>query len=225
MITRKRIFAVTILLLIIGLTIWIYFEYGKDLVKFISDRERFKGWIDSLGYWGWLAIVGLAVLQVLIAVLPAGPFQIAAGYVYGPLLGTFLYVLGATFAALIVLLLVRVFGTRLVKLFVSQEKIDSYSFIHDSDKVARVLFVIFLIPGTPKDVLTYIAGLTDVKIGPWIVINIVGRFPAAVLTILCGHALGQKNYFHAGLYIGIAALICIVGALCYGIYLKKRKSK
>ena len=225
MITRKRIFAVTLLLLIIGLTIWIYFEYGKDLVKFISDRGRFKAWIDSLGMYGYLAIIVLAVIQVLVAVLPAGPFQIAAGYVYGPILGTFLYVIGATLAAVVVLLLVRVFGTKLVKLFVSQEKLDSYSFIHDSDKVARVLFIIFLIPGTPKDVLTYIAGLTDIKIGPWIVINIVGRFPAAVLTILCGHALGQKNYFQAGLYIGIAALICLIGAICYGIYLKKRKNK
>ena len=225
MLRKKRILAVAILLLIVLLSLWIYFEYGKDLVKFISDRDRFKVWIDGLGIYGYLAIIVLAVIQVLVAVLPAGPFQIAAGYVYGPILGTFLYVIGATLAAIVVLLLVRVFGTKLVKLFVSQEKIDSYSFIHDSDKVARVLFIIFLIPGTPKDVLTYIAGLTDIKIGPWIVINIVGRFPAAVLTILCGHALGQKNYFQAGLYIGIAALICIIGAFFYGIYLKKRKGK
>lgn len=117
----------------------------------------------------------------------------------------------------LVFLLVRKFGMGFVELFISRKQIDSIHFLKNTQKLQSILFFIFLIPGTPKDVITYLAGLTELPLRSWIFICFVGRFPAILLTALSGSALGSARY-------GIVAAVIVVFAVFYliGMRLYKR---
>ena len=180
----------------------------RPLVSFASNPEILRGWMQELGIWGILIFGVFNFLQVVFAVIPGGPFELAAGYILGVVPGTLLCDITMTISSVVVFLLVRKFGIRFVELFISRRQIENMEFLKDNQKVQSVLFFIFLLPGTPKDVVTYLAGLTNLSLKSWIFICFVGRFPAILLTALGGSALGSAKY-------GIVAAVIVVFAVAY----------
>ena len=180
----------------------------RPLVSFASNPEILRVWMQDLGIWGILIFGIFNFLQVVFAVIPGGPFELAAGYILGGVPGTLLCDITMTISSVVVFLLVRKFGIRFVELFVSRRQIENMGFLKDNQKVQSVLFFIFLLPGTPKDVVTYLAGLTNLSLKSWIFICFVGRFPAILLTALGGSALGNAKY-------GIVAVVIVVFAVAY----------
>lgn len=180
----------------------------RPLVSFASNPEILRVWMQDLGIWGILIFGIFNFLQVVFAVIPGGPFELAAGYILGVVPGTLLCDITMTISSVVVFLLVRKFGIRFVELFVSRRQIENMGFLKDNQKVQSVLFFIFLLPGTPKDVVTYLAGLTNLSLKSWIFICFVGRFPAILLTALGGSALGNAKY-------GIVAVVIVVFAVAY----------
>ena len=187
-----------------GLTMLLW----RPLVFFASNPEILRVWMQDLGIWGILIFGIFNFLQVVFAVIPGGPFELAAGYILGVVPGTLLCDITMTISSVVVFLLVRKFGIRFVELFVSRRQIENMGFLKDNQKVQSVLFFIFLLPGTPKDVVTYLAGLTNLSLKSWIFICFVGRFPAILLTALGGSALGNAKY-------GIVAVVIVVFAVAY----------
>ena len=187
-----------------GLTMLLW----RPLVSFASNPEILRVWMQDLGIWGILIFGIFNFLQVVFAVIPGGPFELAAGYILGVVPGTLLCDITMTISSVVVFLLVRKFGIRFVELFVSRRQIENMGFLKDNQKVQSVLFFIFLLPGTPKDVVTYLAGLTNLSLKSWIFICFVGRFPATLLTALGGSALGNAKY-------GIVAVVIVVFAVAY----------
>ena len=143
---------------------------GIPLVKFASEPEKFRAWIDETGIWGRLAFIGMTILQIVIALLPGEPFELAAGYVFGAVEGTILCILASTLGSMLVFWLVRKYGVRLVEIFFSEEKLRSVKFLKTSSKRDFLFLVIFMLPGTPKDLLCYFAGLTDMPFSLWLMI-------------------------------------------------------
>ena len=180
----------------------------RPLVSFASNPEILRGWMQELGIWGILIFGVFNFWQVVFAVIPGGPFELAAGYILGVVPGTLLCDITMTISSVVVFLLVRKFGIRFVELFISRRQIENMEFLKDNQKVQSVLFFIFLLPGTPKDVVTYLAGLTNLSLKSWIFICFVGRFPAILLTALGGSALGSAKY-------GIVAAVIVVFAVAY----------
>ena len=187
-----------------GLTMLLW----RPLVSFASNPEILRVWMQDLGIWGILIFGIFNFLQVVFAVIPGDPFELAAGYILGVVPGTLLCDITMTISSVVVFLLVRKFGIRFVELFVSRRQIENMGFLKDNQKVQSVLFFIFLLPGTPKDVVTYLAGLTNLSLKSWIFICFVGRFPAILLTALGGSALGNAKY-------GIVAVVIVVFAVAY----------
>ena len=187
-----------------GLTMLLW----RPLVSFASNPEILRVWMQDLGIWGILIFGIFNFLQVVFAVIPGGPFELAAGYILGVVPGTLLCDITMTISSVVVFLLVRKFGIRFVELFVSRRQIENMGFLKDNQKVQSVLFFIFLLPGTPKDMVTYLAGLTNLSLKSWIFICFVGRFPAILLTALGGSALGNAKY-------GIVAVVIVVFAVAY----------
>lgn len=180
---------------------------GRPLVQFVSEPERFRAWVDAHGVWGRLAFVGMVILQVFVAVIPGEPLEIGAGYAFGAVEGTLLCVAGMTLGGLLVFGFVRRFGVRAVELFIPREKIESIRFLRDSKRAALLTAVVFLLPGTPKDVLSYCAGLTSIRLPQWLLITSLCRVPSIVTSTLGGDALGAGQLIRA-LWI-FAATICI----------------
>ncbi len=189
----------------------------NPILSFIEDPASLSLWIEEAGLWGPIVFMLLNTLQVLLAIIPGGPFEVAAGALFGPWLGTLMCDIAMSLGGVITFLFVRKFGMKFIELFTTREKIESVKFLHSNEKSTTLLFLFFLLPGTPKDLMCYVVGLTDIKLSAWTLINMVGRFPAILLSALGGSALGEQRY---GIFIGAFAIIIVFYFL--GTYLYKK---
>ena len=196
---------------------------GNWLSSF-SD-EGFRAYIQSFGAAGWLVLLVLQFLQVFIALIPGEILETGAGYAFGPLWGTLICYGGVALASTVVFLLTRRFGVKLVEVFVSREKINDLGFLRSEKKRNMLIFVLFLIPGTPKDLLTYFVGLTDIKLGTFLFLSLIARLPSVLSSTVGGHLLGEGNYAGALWLYAITAAVSLAGLLIYNAVLKRRQEK
>lgn len=219
----KKILALLSLAVVIILALLATLFVWKWLSSF--SEEGFRDYIRSFGPWGWLVLFGVQFLQVFIALIPGEVVETAAGYAFGPLWGTVICYAGVAAASALIFFLTRRFGIRLVEVFVSREKINELKFINTSKKRNFLIFILFFIPGTPKDLITYFAGLTDIKITEFLYISLVARFPSVISSTFGGHLLGEGQYIHALLLYGITGAVSIAGLLIYNKIIKSRQEK
>lgn len=196
---------------LIALVLWI----GAPMTAFFSDPAAFRDWVASRGFSGRLIFVGLCLLQVVVAVIPGEPLEIAAGYAFGAVEGTLLCLFAMTLGSLIVFLLVRRFGKKAVEVFFSPEKLRSLSFLQDKRRMTLWIAILFLIPGTPKDLLCYFVGLTDIKWTHWLLIGSLCRLPSILTSTIGGDALGLQNGKAAILAFSVALALLLGGILLY----------
>ena len=201
-----------IFLLFTGLVAW---RIGVPMVRFVSQPEEFRAWVDAYGLMGKLLFIGMVVLQVVVAIIPGEPLEIGAGYAFGAIEGTLLCLIGIALGSTLVFLLVRKLGIRLVEVFFPVEKIRSLRFLQDSQRLNRLVFLVFFIPGTPKDLLCYFVGLTEMKLSVWIAISFFARIPSVVTSTLGGDALGTKSYLQAIIVFAVAAVLSAAGLFVY----------
>lgn len=188
---------------------------GKPLIRFVSDAEAFRGFVEKHTWWSRVAYLGMLIFQVVFAVIPGGAFEVAGGYAFGAVEGTILSVIGTTIGSVLVFLMVRRWGLKYVLLFFTQEQLDSAKFMHDERRLYLIAFIAFIIPGTPKDLLCYVAGLTDIKLSRWILITSIARVPAITISTIGGNAIGTKSYVFAAVVLAVTVLISAVGILIY----------
>lgn len=201
----------------IGLTLALW----NPMIDFMKDPASLSLWIDEAGIWGPIIFVLLNMVQVLLAIIPGGPFEVAAGALFGPWLGTLMCDVAMTLGGMLTFFFVRKFGMQFIELFVKKEEIESVRFLHTNEKSTSLLFLFFLFPGTPKDLMCYVVGLTDIKWTSWLIINFVGRFPAILLSALSGSALGEQKY---GIFVAAFVLIIILYFLGTFLYKKLNHS-
>ena len=187
---KKKIWgiaAIVGLVVFMGLLCWFV---GRPMIQFVSEPEKFRLWVDGHGIWGRLAFIGMVIFQIIIAIIPGEPLEIGAGYAFGAIEGTILCLIGAVLGGAIVVLLVRRYGVKLVEVFFPQEKIMSLRFMQDSRRLKLLVFIVFMIPGTPKDLLCYMVGLTNLKMKDWLWISLIARIPSIITSTIGGNALG-----------------------------------
>ena len=221
---RKVLFAAALiaaLLLIAALGVLV----GVPLVRFASEPEHFRDWVDARGIWGRLAYIGMVLFQILIALIPGEPFEIVGGYAFGAVEGTLLCLAASTAGSILVFLLVRRFGMRLVGVFFSRDKLNSLRFLRSTPKRDFLFLLIFMLPGTPKDLLSYFAGLTDIRFPVWLLICSFGRIPSIITSIVGGDALGEGNYTYAILVFAVTLAVSGVGLLIYNQICLKHAGK
>ena len=198
---------------------------GRPLVRFAQEPEQFRAWVESFGAWGGIVYAGTVFLQVLVALIPGEPLELCGGYAFGAVAGTLWCLAGAVAGSVAVFALVRKFGRDLVEIFFSREKLMSLRFLHSSPKRDLLFWVIFTLPGTPKDLLCYFAGLTDLPWRHWLLICSVGRLPAIITSALSGNALGEQNYLTAVIVFGVTFALSAVGLLIYRAIQKRHEQK
>ena len=106
-------------------------------------------------------------------------------------------------------------ATSLVGVFFDRSHLERFSWLHNARRLELVMLVVFLIPGTPKDFLTYFAGLTDVRYAPVLAITTLGRIPSIVTSTMAASAFGSGNYGVALGSVAAAVLLAAVGGLAY----------
>ena len=216
--------------LLAGISIAVVVVLAVLLTLFISgwlrsfSQEDFRDYIQSFGAAGWLVMLGLQILQVFIALIPGEIVESAAGYVLGPWLGTAVCYLGICVASTLIFRLTRRYGVKLTEVFVSREKINELRFLNTEQKRNTLIFLLFFIPGTPKDLLTYFVGLTDIRLRTFLLLSMVARVPSVFSSTFGGHLLGEENYWGAVILYGITGLLSVLGMVAYNRHVKKKQS-
>ena len=189
------------------------------------SQEGFRDYIRSFGAWGWVVLLGLQILQVFVALIPGELLETGAGYAFGPVWGTVICYLGVAVASVLIFLLTRRFGVRLVEVFISREKINELRFLNTERKRNTLIFLLFFLPGTPKDLLTYFAGLTDIKMSSFLCISLVARIPSVLTSTFGGHLLGTEQYWGAVILYAVTGAVSLTGLLIYRSILRRRSKK
>lgn len=194
----------------------------EPILQLAKEPQIFREWIDRHAAAGRIVYLAVVIVQVFIAVLPGEPVEIFAGYAFGTLEGTLLCLGGMVLGSVLVFLFVRRFGMKAVTVFFPEEKVRSLKFLQTSRRREILFFFIFLLPGTPKDLLSYYAGLTDIRLSTWLLICTVGRIPSLLTSTVGGDALGMGNYAFALTVFGITLLLSGAGLLLYRILSSRR---
>ena len=162
----------------------------------------------------------MVTFQVVVAIIPGEPLEIGAGYAFGAIEGTILTIIGITLGSIIIFSLVRTIGIRLVEVFFPIEKIRNLKFLQDTKKFKVITFLIFFLPGTPKDLLSYFMGLTDISFKSWLLIASFARIPSVITSTIGGGALGEQKYKTAIIVFIIAVILSVIGYLIYSFICK-----
>lgn len=213
---RKKQIAIIIIGVIVVIAMIIcYCLFGKKLLAFFEDTDKFKAWLDSFGTTGKIIFVAIRALQTVVKFIPAEPLEIGSGYAYGTFGGLFYCMLGTFLGSVAIIALTKIFGVKIVNVFVSQEQINSLRFLQNKSKLTTTLFIIYLIPGTPKDIITYLMGVTDYNMVKFMLITTFARIPSIITSTICGSALEKKSYaLSIGVFVG-TAILGLIGIMIY----------
>jgi len=198
---------------LIAALIFLAVKYSGAVTGMIRDPEEFRSLLLSYGRASSLVFIGFQILQVVIATIPGELVQVAGGYVFGTAAGTLYSALGILTGYLIVFFFSRLIGYPIVTIFVSQDKIQRIKLYFNTKKADIIIFLLFLIPGVPKDFLVYVAGITPVKPLRFFLLTMIARLPALWGSSFIGANLQQENYLLVAFVFGLSAILFIVGFL------------
>ena len=190
------------------------------LILFLTNREFFaqfesiedvEDFIAGYGHLSGLVYIVFQIFQVVISVIPGEVFQVAAGYLFGPFWGVIYAIIGCLLGEAVAFGLARVLGQGFVRLFMSEEQFIKYQERLNSNKAYTLCFILYLIPGIPKDILCYVAGASEIKFLPFLIISMVGRLPGLIGSIVMGSLVDKGNYMLAAIILGIACVAAVLG--------------
>lgn len=191
----KWILMIIVLTLCIGLIVYLF-----PVIKNLSTPEGqidFKEHVANLGFLGYLALFGLQFAQIFLIILPGEPIEVLAGMCYGGFGGLIFITVSVFIITTMVFWAVRKFGRKFVYSFCSKErieKIENSKLFKNPKKIEWIMLILFLIPGTPKDLLVYIAGLLPLKPLRFILISTFARLPSVISSTFAGSNLVAGNW-------------------------------
>ena len=207
----KIISLCVVIAIVVGITIYLI-----PIVKNLSTsegQEAFKEKVTNSGFIGFLMLFGLQFAQIFLFIIPGEPIEILAGICYGGLWGTVFIMIAAAIISAFIYLLVHKLGRKFIYDFVDKNKIEKIekSKIFKNPKTIRfIIFILFFIPGTPKDLLTYIAALLPIKPLDFIIISTIARFPSVISSTLAGANLLSGNWHFSLLIYGVTFLLVAI---------------
>ena len=204
----KYILFIVVVVVIIGLIVYLF-----PVVRNLSTPEgqlEFKNHVASMGIIGYLALFGLQFAQIFLIIIPGEPIEVLAGMCYGGIGGLIFITISVFITTTIVFLAVRKFGRRFVYSFCSKEKIDKIEnskLFKNPKKIEWIMLILFLIPGTPKDLIVYIAGLLPLKPIRFILISTFARIPSVISSTFAGSNLVAGNWQFSVIIYAVTFLI------------------
>ena len=202
---------IVFILVLIGASIFL----AEPMMNFFKNPELVRNWVHSRGILGHFAFIGIFVFQIILAFIPGEPLEISAGFVFGFWQGTLVCIIGAAIGSVLVFAFVKYFGKKLVTTFISEEKINSLKFLSSKKRLNTMVFILFAIPGAPKDVMTYFVGMTPMKLADWIWISTLARLPSILSSTALGSAVAEQSYIFAVITFLVTALLSVLGIIFY----------
>ena len=180
-------------------------------------RRDFLEYLDSFGVFGVFVMLGIQLLQVVVAILPGEPIEVLFGVLYGTFGGLLLCMLGLLFGYFIIYYSTR----RLVAKNASQKLQEKFgdknyralAFLKNSRNVSFIYFILYFVPGTPKDILTYLAPFTPIKPTEFFLIATFARIPSIITSTYAGASLGDGEFKAAIIVFAITGVLGCLGII------------
>ena len=198
-----------------AITALLCWEYLPGLLAWLADARAVRAFVSDHAFVSRLAMLGINIVQVLLAFLPGEPVELASGYAFGFWEGTALCLVASGLATSMIYWATRRWGWKLVGLFFDRSLFDRFSWLKSAKRLELIMFIVFLIPGTPKDFLTYFAGLTNMRFLPVVLIVTFGRIPSIVTSTIAASAVGSGNWPLVACTLVASAFLLAVGGLMY----------
>lgn len=203
----RLILRILFLLLLIVLATYLFIHY--DLYTFFVDKKKVIIFVKSFHPYDEIVFISLQILQVVAAPIPGEVTGLIGGYLYGPVPGTVYSTIGLTIGSWIAFVLARFFGLPLVEKAVKPSIIQKYDYFLEHRGVL-VSFLLFLIPGFPKDYLCYIMGLSHMSTWTFLAISTVGRLLGTTLLSVSGSCARNNQYTGLLIIAGVSGIFFIV---------------
>jgi len=188
--------------------------------RFFFDYKKLRLFILSFGPFAWIAFVIIQCLQVVFAPVPGEITGFVGGLIFGNVWGTILSTIGLTLGSLGAFTISRVLGLRFVEKVVKKAYIDKFNFFV-THKGLNVSFILFLIPGFPKDSLCYLLGLTRIRLTDFIIMNVFGRLPGTLMLTMQGTAVYSQQYRLFFVLLSLSVVLTFVLYLARGFLIRK----
>lgn len=191
----KYIFFTIAILLFIAVIVWLF-----PIMKDITTKEgqlAFKNKMDSLGIWSGLVLFGMQFAQIFLVILPGEPMEILAGMCYGTLWGTIFIFASVFIITALIVILVKLLGSKFVYSVWDRQKIKrikNNKAFKNKKRIEIIMTILFLIPGTPKDLLVYIGAMLPIDAKRFILISTFARFPSVISSTMAGANIVQGDF-------------------------------
>lgn len=189
------------------------------------NQSMLEIWIGKTGIWGWFIIIFLQFVQIVIAPIPAEPIEIISGSIYGVWGGLILNVLGSIPASILVFGIGNKYGKPFLEKIFGKEKIDKITLLNQPDKFEVLSIIILLIPAAPKDIMSYLCGLSSMKKLRFVVIATLARIPSTLMCTMVGDSLHDGEWEFAVMIAVAMVLFAFIGLKCKDRYLRTKNSK
>lgn len=197
-----------LLFIIIAIPLYLIL-FEKDLITSLRSMEDVNAILAANRTQGIFIVIGLQIAQVIISIIPGNAVQFATGYVYRFILGYLISAIGLVIGSVISFQLAKVLGTDAMNVLFGEERFTRFLEKFNSKRGFIFTFVFFLIPGLPKDLLCYVAGISKMRLLPFLALSMVARTPGVMGSIMMG------SMFANGRYEGMVALVTLAALLCY----------
>lgn len=191
------------------------------MIDFFKNPMVIKSQLDQTDIFGQCIVTIAMTLQVVFVFLPGEIIEILAGFMYGPIGGMLICLLGAALGSCIIYLFVQKLGLGFIDKFLGSGKIDEVRFLKKQKNLDIIIFIIFLIPGTPKDIITYFMPLTTMPLSKFLLITTIARIPSVITSTISGTALGLAQYDVMIFVLVATAIVSIIGLYLYKCKVRK----
>ena len=199
-----------LLFILVGLPLYIYF-YQPEVIERMSSLESVNAFFKQYKTQSILVYIGAQVAQIVVCIIPGQWLQFAAGYMYGFWLGFLFSLIGAAIGSVITYYLAKLLGRDAMHLIFGEQKINQFIHKLNSKTAVVIVFLIFLIPGVPKDLCNYAAGISEMKLKPFLIVSLIGRSPGMMGSLLIGRQIEAGDYTGAIVIAVIAVILFIIG--------------
>ncbi len=191
--TKNVCFKIVLFLFFLTGALILGIEFAPWLMDRVQNPEDLRDYLRSYGSLGLIVFVLMQATHVLLIVIPGDLLNICGGYIYGVPLGFALSLTGTMLGTVCAFNISRYLGSELLSKVIPAAKIDRLSHLLNSTKGVIGILIICLIPGIPKDLMIYVAGLTPIKAVKLFTVYGLSRIPGTLIWVSVGSQLYSQN--------------------------------
>ena len=212
---QERIAVVAVIAAILAAVVVLVALHGREVLAFLTNGRLVQQQVERLGPLAPVALGALVVLQEVTIVVPSEPLELAAGYAFGFWEGALVYLAASVAGCIAIILIVRRWGDKVLRLFLSPKRRDRLAQLERSQRFDLAILVAFFIPGLPKDVMVYFAALAGMRPARLVAVTTVGRLPSVVAATLASSFAAAGDWRATAVVFAATAALVLAGMLVY----------